>query len=164
MWVPRLSFSVTHTKSFHFSISFFDLATFSVTLCDVSCEFSLGQCCKLKKIFFFFFMIRRQMGHFQWCPWWRLGRWRWWWWWMRAEGNLEASRYVPCAPAVVEQKGCACPLLVAMPSIATFLIDLLAFAHSHQRPVIALDAIFSPLSPYYSLIIIIEKKLRVIFS
>jgi len=27
-------------------------------------------------------MIRRQMGHSQWCPWWRLGRWRWWWWWM----------------------------------------------------------------------------------
>lgn len=99
----------------------------------------------------------RQMGHFQWCPWWRLGRWRWWWWWMRAEGNLEASRYVPCAPAVVEQKGFACPLLVAMPSIATFLIDPLASAHSHPRPVIALDAIFSPL-PYYSLIIVIIGK------
>jgi len=50
---------------------------------------------------------------------------------------------VPCAPAV-EQKGFACPLLVAMPSIATFLIDLLASVHSHPRPVIALDAIFSP--------------------
>lgn len=66
---------------------------------------------------------------------------------MRAEENLEASRYVPCALAVVEQKGCACPLHVAMPSIATFLIDPLDFAHSLPRHVIALDAIFSTLLP-----------------
>lgn len=96
------------------------------------------------------FMIRRQMGHFQWCLWWKLGRWIWWCWWMRAEGSLEASRYVLCALAVVELKGFAWPLPVAMPSIATFQTDPLASVHSHPRPVIALDAIFNnPSLPYY---------------
>lgn len=142
MWVTPSPPS--HTQKFSF-FNLFLRSSYFFWLPSVMfpVNFLLGSDVNWKRLFFF--MIRRQMGHFQWCPWWRLGRWRWWWWWMRAEGNLEASRYVPCAPAVVEQKGCACPLLVAMPSIATFLIDLLAFAHSHQRPVIALDAIFSPL-------------------
>jgi len=65
---------------------------------------------------------------------------------MRAEGNWEASRYVHYATAVVEPKGSACPLHVAMPSIATFPIDLLAFVPSPLKPVIALNAIFNVFS------------------
>ncbi|KAG4911113.1 hypothetical protein JHK82_057119 [Glycine max] len=65
---------------------------------------------------------------------------------MRAEESWEASRYVHYAPAVVEQKGSACPLPVAMPSIATFPIDLLAFVPSPLKPVIALNAIFNAFS------------------
>lgn len=69
-------------------------------------------------------------------------RW-WWWWWMRAGESWEASRYVQYAPAVVGPKGSACPLHVAMPSIATFPIDLLASAPSPLKHAIALIAIFS---------------------
>jgi hypothetical protein len=49
---------------------------------------------------------------------------------------------VHCALAVVEPKASACHLLVAMPSIATFPIDLSASVVSLPRPVIALNAIF----------------------
>lgn len=96
------------------------------------------------------FLIWRQMG--LWCLWLRQGRWkRWWWSWTRRGGSWGASRYVHYALAVVEPKGCACHLLVAMPSIATFPIGLLASVLSLQRPVIALDAISSSLSVSVSL-------------
>jgi hypothetical protein len=65
---------------------------------------------------------------------------------MRAGGGWGASRYVHCALAVVGPKASACHLLVAMPSIATFPIDLSASVLSLPRPVIALDAISDSLS------------------
>lgn len=69
-----------------------------------------------------------------------------WWWWMRAGENWEVSRYAHYAPAVVEPKGSACPLHVAMPSIVTFPIDLLASALSPLKHAIAFNAIFSSFS------------------
>jgi hypothetical protein len=62
---------------------------------------------------------------------------------MRTWGNWEASKYVHYALAVVVLKGCACPLLVAMPSNATFLIGLLGSVPLSLGPVIALGAILS---------------------
>jgi hypothetical protein len=62
---------------------------------------------------------------------------------MIAEGNLEFSGYVLYVHAVVEQKGFAYLLLVAMQSIATFPISLLASVHLHLSTVIALVAIFN---------------------
>ena len=57
-----------------------------------------------------------------------------------------------CALAVEGLKGCACHLLVAMPSIATFPTGLLASVLSLPRPVIALDAISNSLSLPLSII------------
>lgn len=85
---------------------------------------------------FLILIISRQMVVQLPCRWW-------WWWWMRAGESWEASRYVQYAPAVVGPKGSACPLHVAMPSIATFPIDLLASAPSPLKHAIALIAIFS---------------------
>ncbi|KAE9612011.1 hypothetical protein Lalb_Chr06g0168471 [Lupinus albus] len=60
----------------------------------------------------------------------------------RVEGSWEASRYVHYALAVVVLKGCACPLLVAMPSIAPFPTNLLASVPSPLRLVIAFNVRF----------------------